>query len=203
MFHLFQKRPAPDAPPAGGKQPVFPFDLSGYTCFTLANCPAERCIQLVEEYEGLCAVTNPRKFQFFFAVLPEDPQWTVIRWSQPGRFYDLMNLTMWSMGYTGCPGAETPLFIALPPEDRRTQGPVLARPDYDNPFMEMMLGFWQGWSFDYTMPGESLRWIGKDVFPPEYFFHGRGNSSTGFQLEWLEHLERIPAWVERTIALEG
>ena len=30
-----------------------------------------------------------------------------------------------------------------------------------------MLGYWQDWSFAYTIPGESLRWIGEDVFPQQ------------------------------------
>jgi len=202
MFNLFQKKPAAAPQPAAHKQPDFPFDLTGYTCFSLANCPLERCVQLVEEYEGLCAITNGQKFQFALARLPEAPQWTVVRWPQPGRFYDLMNLTMWLMGYTGCPGAETPLFAALPPKERSEEGPLLARPDYDNPFMDMMLGYWQNWSFDYTMPGEKLRWIGEDVFPQEYFFNGRGYSSTGFQLKWLENLERILGWTACSIEME-
>lgn len=65
-----------------------------------------------------------------------------------------------------------------------------------------MLGFWQNWSFDYKIPGEQLRWIGENVFPQEYFFNGRGYSSTGFQLEWLRHSERIPNWVEFSIPME-
>ena len=80
---------------------------------------------------------------------------------------------------------------------------MLARPEYDNPFGDEMLGLWQGWSFDYQLPGQTLRWIGEDTFPMEYFFQGRGYSETGFQLEWLEHLERIPGWVQCTILLEG
>ena len=65
-----------------------------------------------------------------------------------------------------------------------------------------MLGYWQDWSFAYTIPGESLRWIGEDVFPQEYFFNGRGYSSTGVQLDWLRDLEHIPAWVECPIPME-
>lgn len=79
--------------------------------------------------------------------------------------------------------------------------PFWARPDYDNQFGDSMLGFWQNRSFDYTIPGEQLRWIGEDVFPQEYFFNGRGYSSTGFQLEWLKHPERIMDWTECSIPL--
>ena len=109
---------------------------------------------------------------------------------------------MWLMGYRAGLGGKNPIFVALPPTERSAEGPLLARPDYDNPLGDSMLGFWQNWSFNYTIPGEDLRWIGEDVFPQEYFFNGRGYSSTGFQLEWLAHLERIPDWVECSIPME-
>ena len=113
-----------------------------------------------------------------------------------------MNLTMWLMGYRAGLGGENPIFVALPPAERAAEGPFLARPDYDNQFGDSMLGFWQNWSFDYTIPGEKLRWIGEDVFPQEYFFNGRGYSSTGFQLEWLRHSEHISDWIECSILME-
>ena len=37
------------------KQPNFPFDITGYTCFSVINCPIEQAIQLLKEYPGLCA----------------------------------------------------------------------------------------------------------------------------------------------------
>lgn len=184
------------------KQPRFPFDLTGYACFSLINCPAEQAIQLLKEYPGLCAPENRVSFSFQVAALPEHPAWTLVRWPQPGRFYDLMNLTLWLMGYRAGLGGENPIFAALPPAERAAEGPLLARPDYDNQFGDSMLGYWQDWSFAYTIPGESLRWIGEDVFPQEYFFNGRGYSSTGVQLDWLKDLERIPAWVECEIPME-
>ena len=112
-----------------------------------------------------------------------------------------MNLTMWLMGYRAGLGEENPIFAALPPSERAVEGPFWARPDYDNQFGDSMLGFWQNRSFDYTIPEEQLRWIGEDVFPQEYFFNGRGYSSTGFQLEWLKHPERIMDWTECSIPL--
>ena len=114
----------------------------------------------------------------------------------------MMNLTLWLMGYRAGLGGENPIFAALPPAERAAEGPLLARPDYDNQFGDSMLGYWQDWSFAYTIPGESLRWIGEDVFPQEYFFNGRGYSSTGVQLDWLKDLERISAWVECEIPME-
>ena len=44
------------------KQPRFPFDLTGYACFSLINCPAEQAIQLLKEYPGLCAPENRVSF---------------------------------------------------------------------------------------------------------------------------------------------
>ena len=184
------------------KQPNFPFDLTGYTCFSIINCPVEQAIQLLKEYPELCAAEDRIPFSFQIATLPEETKWTLLRWPQPGRFFDLMNLTTWLMGYRAGLGGENPIFAALPPEERAAEGPFLARPDYDNRFGDSMLGFWQNWSFNYTIPGEKLRWIGEDVFPQEYFFYGRGYSSTGFQLEWLRHLERIPDWTECSIQME-
>ena len=172
-----------------GKQPAFPFDLAGYTCFSAINCPIGQAIQLLKEYPDLCAAEDRIPFSFQIAVLPEDAGWTLLRWPQPGRFYDLMNLTMWLMGYQDGLGGENPIFAALPPAKRAAEGPFLARPDYDNQFGDSVLGFWQNWSFDYTIPGEN-------------FFYGRGYSSTGFQLEWLEHPERITDWVGCQISME-
>lgn len=202
MFNLFHKKSATNKPPTAHRQPNFPFDLTGYTCFSMINCPLEQAVQLLKEYEGLCAIEHPEKYTFSVAALPDAPQWTAIRWPRPGRFYDLMNLTMWLMGYRAGLGGENPIFAALPPAKRAGEGPLLARPDYDNQFGDSMLGYWQGWSFNYTMPGETLRWIGEDVFPQDYFFYGRGYSETGFQLEWLEHLERVPGWTECSIEME-
>ncbi len=184
------------------KHPNFPFDMAGYTCFSIINCPVEQAIQLLKEYPTLCVAEDRVPFLFQIAVFPENARWTLLRWPQPGRFYDLINLTMWLMGYRAGLGGENPIFVALPPTERSAEGPLLARPDYDNPLGDSMLGFWQNWSFNYTIPGEDLRWIGEDVFPQEYFFNGRGYSSTGFQLEWLAHLERIPDWVECSIPME-
>ncbi len=184
------------------KQPNFPFDMTGYDCFSIINCPMEQAIQLLKEYPDLCAAEDRIPFSFQVATLPEDTRWTLLRWPQPGRFYDLMNLTMWLMGYRAGLGGENPIFVALPPTERTVEGPLLARPDYDNQFGDSMLGFWQNWSFNYTMPGERLRWIGENVFPQDYFFNGRGYSSTGFQLDWLKHPERILSWVECLISME-
>lgn len=186
--------------PAG--HPDLPFDLTGYTCFSVVNCPVEQAVQLLKEYPDICAKEYPSPFPFQIASLPGQEKWTLLRWPRPGTFYDLMNLTMWLMGYRAGLGGENPMFIALPPTNRAAEGPMIARPEYDNPFGDEMVGYWQGWSFDYTMPGEKLRWIGKDVFPQEYFFQGRGYSSTGFQLEWLENWKRIPGWTECSIQME-
>lgn len=186
--------------PAG--HPAFPFDLTGYTCCSVINCPPEQARQLLEEYPGLCAPEDRVPFAFQLAALPEEPKWTLVRWPKPGRFYDLMNLTVWLMGYRAGLGGENPFFAALPPRDREGAGPLLARLDYDNRFGDSVLGLWQRWSFCYTMPGEKLRWIGEDVFPPEYFLYGRSYSPSGLRLEWLEHLERIPAWTECSILME-
>ncbi len=183
-------------------QPNFPFDMTGYTCFSIINCPIEQAVQLLQEYPDLCAAEDRIPFLFQIAALPEEAKWTLLRWPQPGRFDDLMNLTMWLMGYRAGLGGENPIFAALPPTERAAEGPLIARPDYDNQFGDSMLGFWQNWSFHYTIPLEKLRWIGEDVFPQEYFFYGRGYSSTGFQLEWLRHTERIPGWVECSIPME-
>ncbi|MCI8426367.1 MAG: hypothetical protein HFJ03_02280 [Lachnospira sp.] len=184
------------------KQPNFPFDITGYTCFSIINCPVEQAVQLLKEYPDICVAEDRVPFSFQIAVLPEDTKWTLLRWPQPGRFYDLMNLTIWLMGYRAGLGGENPIFAALPSAEQDEKGLFLARPDYDNPFGDSMLGFWQNWSFDYTIPGEKLQWIGENVFPQEYFFNGRGYSSTGFQLEWLRHLERISNWVECSILME-
>lgn len=202
LFNLFQKKPAAAPQPAAHGQPDFPFDLIGYACFSAINCPVEQAVQLLKEYPDICAGEDRIPFSFQAAALPEEPKWTLLRWPRPGRFYDLMNLTMWLMGYRAGLGGENPIFAALPPAERAAEGPLLARPDYDNPFGDTMLGYWRGWSFAYTMPGETLRWIGEGVFPQEYFFNGRGYSSTGFQLKWLENLERIPGWTECSIEME-
>ncbi len=183
-------------------QPKFPFDMTGYTCFSIITCSVEQAIQLLKEYPDICAAEDRISFTFQIVTLPEDAKWTLLRWPRPGRFYDLMNLTMWLMGYRAGFGGENPIFAALPPAERALEGPFLARPDYDNQFGDSMLGFWQNWSFDYTIPGEKLRWIGEDVFPIEYFFNGRGYSSTGFQLEWLRQSEHLSGWVECSILME-
>lgn len=184
------------------KQPNFPFDMTGYTCFSIINCPVEQAIQLLKEYPDLCAPENRVPFSFQIAAFPAEAKWTLLRWPRPGRFYDLMSLTMWLMGYRAGLGGENPIFVALPPSERAGEGPLLARPDYDNQFGDSMLGFWQNWSFNYTIPGDSLRWIGENVFPQEYFFNGRGYSSTGFQLDWLRQLGQIQKWVECSIPME-
>lgn len=187
--------------PAG--HPQLPLDLTGYTCFSLINCPLDQARQLVEEYDGLCALEHPQSFTFSLAALPAAPHWTVVRWPRPAGCFDLLNLTMWLMGYRAGLGGENPIFAALPPAERTAEGPMLARPEYDNPLGDEMLGLWQNWSFDYQLPGQTLRWIGEGTFPIEYFFQGRGYSETGFQLDWLEHLAQVPEWVECTISLEG
>ena len=184
------------------KQPNFPFDLTGYTCFSIINCPVEQAIQLLKEYPDICAAEDRVPFSFQITALPEEAKWTLVRWPQLGRFFDLMNLTIWLMGYRAGLGGENPIFVAFTPAERTAEGVFLARPDYDNPFGDSMLGFWQNWSFDYNIPKENLRWIGEDVFPQEYFFNGRGYSSTGFQLEWLKNLERISSWEECSISME-
>lgn len=183
-------------------QPNYPFDLTGYTCFSIINCPVEQVVTLLKEYADICIPEDRVPFCFQIAALPEHAKWTLVRWPQPGRFYDLMNLTLWLMGYRPDLGGENPLFIALPPSEKTVGGPLLARPDYDNRLGDSMLGFWQNWSFHYTIPGEKLRWIGDDVFPQEYYFYGRGYSSTGFELEWLNDLNRIPNWTECTVTME-
>lgn len=176
--------------------------MTGYTCFSITNCPVEQTIQLLKEYPSLCATKDRISFCFQIAALPEEVKWTLLCWPKPGRFHNMMNLTMWLMGYRAGLGGENPIFVALPPTERAVEGPFLARPDYDNRFGDSMLGFWQNWSFNYTIPREKLRWIGKDVFTQDYFFKGRGYSSTGFQLEWLRHLERISDWIECLILME-
>lgn len=185
------------------QNPNFPFDMTGYTCFSIINCPVEQTIQLLKEYPDICVAESRVTFSFQITSLPEDENWTLLRWPRPGRFYDLMNLTMWMMGYRSDLGGENPIFAAIPPIERNVEGPLLARPDYDNQFGDSMLGFWQNWSFDYTIPGEKMSWIGENVFPQEYFFNGRGYSSTGFQLEWLKNTERISSWVECSIPMEN
>ncbi len=184
------------------KQPHFPFDMTGYTCFSIINCPVEQTIQLLKEYPGLCAAKDRVPFSFQIATLPEEAKWTLMRWPKPGRFYDLMNLTIWLMGYRAGLGGENPLFAALPSAERAAEGLFLARPDYDNQFGDSMLGFWQNWSFDYSIPEEKLRWIGENIFPLEYFLYGHGYSSIGFQLEWLRSLERIQDWTECSVMME-
>ena len=188
--------------PAG--HPELPFDLNGYTCFSIANCPVETALKLLEEYPRISAPEGPTEsFPFFLAPLPEDPSWTLIRWPRPGRFWDMMNMTLWLMGYSQLPGAETPLFAALPPAERQAEGRFLARPDYDDvPWMATVLGRYQTWNFAFSVPGEKIRWNEPEVFPEDYYLYGHGYSYTGFQLEWLDHLERIPGWVECSILLE-
>lgn len=186
--------------PAG--HPEIPFDLTGYTCFSAINCPVEQAVQLLKEYQDICTKEHPSPFPFRITSLPENVAWSILCWPKPGEFYDLMNLTMWLMGYRAGLGGENPIFIALPPTERAHEGPMLARPEYDNPFGDEMLGYWHGWSFDYAIPTNTLRWIGKDVFPQEYFFNGRGYSSTGFQVKWLENLDSTPEWTECSIQLE-
>lgn len=54
------------------KQPNAPFDLTGYTCFSIINCPVEQAIQLLEEYPGLCAAEDRVSFSFQIAALPDE-----------------------------------------------------------------------------------------------------------------------------------
>lgn len=185
--------------------PELPFDLTGYTCFSAANCPVDTVCKLLEEYPNIAAPAGKlESFPFFLAALPEDPSWTLICWPRPGRFYDMMNLTLWLMGHSDCAGAETPLFAALPPAERQAEGRFLARPDYDDiPWMATVLGRWQTWNFRFCVPEESIHWNEPELFPEDYYLYGHGYSETGFQLEWLEHLERIPGWVGCSISLEG
>ena len=185
------------------KPPKYPFDLTGYTCFSVINCPPDQAGRLVREYEGLAAPDGPvQSFAFRLASLPEAPAWTAVRWPRPGRCFDLFNLTMWLMGYKPGLGGENPIFIALPPAGREAEGPLIVRPEYDNPFGDEMLGFWQNWSFDYQLPDQRLRWIGEGTFPQEYFFNGRGYSSTGFRLEWLAGPDPAAPWEEIRIDLQ-
>ena len=183
------------------KQPNFPFDLTGYTCFSLANCPVDQCVPLVREYGDIYKEKDEQEFKFRIAALPDAPEWTVVVWPEPGQFYDLMNLTAWLRGYSDSMGAELVLFAALPSVERTDEGPLLARPDYDIPTGDVMLGTFQQWSFDYLLPPDVIRWIGFQFFPMEYFFYGRGYCSTGFQLEWLKHLDQVPSWTECSIQI--
>ena len=66
------------------KQPDFPFDMTGYTCFSIINCPMEQAIQLLKEYPGLCAAVDRVPFSFRIAALPEDATWTLLRWIGEG-----------------------------------------------------------------------------------------------------------------------
>lgn len=182
--------------------PGFPFDLTGYTCVSIINCPVEQALQLVKEYEGICAIEHEQQFQFLIASVPEAPEWTLLRWSRPGGFYDLMNLTMWLMGYQAGLGGENPIFAALPPTERAGESPLLARPDYDNPFGDSMIGYWRGWCFVYSMPEQKLEWISSNAHP-NFLFQARYHALIDFQLEWLENLERIQGWTACSISLEG
>ena len=184
--------------------PELPFDLDGYTCFSIANCPVETAHKRMEEYSGLSAPKGKlESFRFFLAALPEDPDWTLILWPHPGRFWDMMNLTLWLMGNSPLLSEVTPLFAALPPAERRSEGRFLARPDYDDePWMSTVLGRYQTWNFAFNVPGGTMRWNEPEVFPEDYYLYGHGYSYTGFQLEWLDHLERISGWVECSIMLE-
>ena len=186
--------------PAG--HPDFPFDLTGYTCVSIINCPVEQVLQLVKEYEGICAIEHEQQFQFLIASVPEAPEWTLLRWPRPGGFYDLMNLTMWLMGYQAGLGGENPIFVALPPVERAGESPLLARPDYDNPFGDSMIGYWQGWCFAYSMPEQKLEWISSNAHP-DFLFQARHHALIDFQLERLENLERIQGWSACSISLEG
>ena len=94
------------------KHPNFPFDMTGYTCFSIINCPVEQAIQLLKEYPTLCVAEDRVPFLFQIAVFPENAKWTLLRWPQPGRFYDLINLTMWLMGYRAGLGGKNPIFVA-------------------------------------------------------------------------------------------
>lgn len=186
--------------PAG--HPDFPFDLTGYTCVSIINCPVEQVLQLVKEYEGICAIEHEQQFQFLIASVPEAPEWTLLRWPRPGGFYDLMNLTMWLMGYQAGLGGENPIFVALPPVERAGESPLLARPDYDNPFGDSMIGYWQGWCFAYSMPEQKLEWISSNAHP-DFLFQARHHALIDFQLERMENLERIQGWSACSISLEG
>ena len=35
-------------------QPNYPFDLTGYTCFSIINCPVEQVVTLLKEYANIC-----------------------------------------------------------------------------------------------------------------------------------------------------
>ena len=46
------------------RQPNFPFDMTGYTCFSIINCPVEQAIQLlkekgVENIRFMCIIAAP------------------------------------------------------------------------------------------------------------------------------------------------
>ncbi len=181
--------------------PSSPFDLTGYTCVSIINCPVEQAVQLIEEYEGICAIEHGQQFQFLIAAVPEAPEWALIRWPRPGRFYDLMNLTMWLMGYQAGLGGENPVFVALPPAERASESPLLARPDYDDPFGDSMIGYWQGRCFEYSMPEQKLGWISSNAHP-NFLFQARYHALIDFRLEWLEDLERISDWTGCLIQME-
>ena len=96
------------------RQPNYPFDLTDYTCFSIINCPVEQAVTLLREYENICAPEDRIPFCFQLAVLPENTTWTLVRWPQPGKFYDLMNLTMWLMGYRPGLGGKKSNFYRAP-----------------------------------------------------------------------------------------
>lgn len=93
-----------------GKRPNFPFDLTGYTCFSAINCPVEQAIQLLKEYPSVCIAEDRVSVSFQIVTLPEEKKWTLLRWERPVRFYDLMNLTMWLMGYRDGLGERIPFY---------------------------------------------------------------------------------------------
>lgn len=102
-------------------QPNYPFDLTDYTCFSIINCPVEQVVTLLKEYANICIPEDRVPFCFQIAALPEHAKWTLVRWPQPGRFYDLMNLTLWLMGYRPGLGGENP-FLSLSRPQKRLPG---------------------------------------------------------------------------------
>lgn len=109
-------------------QPNYPFDLTDYTCFSIINCPVEQVVTLLKEYANICIPEDRVPFCFQIAALPEHAKWTLVRWPQPGRFYDLMNLTLWLMGYRPGLGGENPPFYRSPALRKGCRGPASGTP---------------------------------------------------------------------------
>ena len=195
--------------PSGGAEhppPETPFSLSGYTCFSLVhNCSPKHVQSYLSEYP--CAIPpecGGSEYLLRIASLPDAPRWTAVSWPRPASFFDMQMVTMGLHGQSKpYAGEKFALFLALPDEAHREDGPLLTLPYKSGFHMEVrdqMLGIFCQWEFLYNIGRDNVTFRRFEKSPnyTSYLCTPR----IGFQMKWMERLEES-RWLEFPLFLNN